>query len=189
MINHKKKMSFLDIDTHRSPMSNFRYIPLARNDEEQKPLESNPGPYSGDKICAGRGILGLLLILAVLNMILAVANGHYSLRITNLLQEYEEKPLDSLPRIDPFNGQYRKPSQTGNQELIGTRSWWYLWLMLVHPDYWSVMMDLEFGYITCIQQVSQCASLAAYPIICMFFQTEMSIKLSTQLMSSSFFRI
>jgi len=68
---------------------------------------------SAHTISVGKGIMGLLLIFTVFNMILAVAHGYYSLRITKLLQEYEEKPLSSLPRIDAINGQYRTPPPAG----------------------------------------------------------------------------
>lgn len=90
-------------------MSNI-YAPIADNEEECH-LKSNGAPNSADTLAVsvGKGIMGLLLILTFLNMILAVTNGYYSLRITKLLQQYEEKPLSSLPRIDPFNGQYRPP--------------------------------------------------------------------------------
>lgn len=93
-------------------MSN-RYTPIAHNDEEESPLKSHPnaGP---DTISVGRRTFGLLVILIILNMMVAVAHGYYSLRITNLLREYQEKPLSSLPRIDAFNGQYQKPSPAGN---------------------------------------------------------------------------
>jgi hypothetical protein len=89
-------------------MSNM-YAPVADNDEEEYPSKSNSAPNSADTLSVGRGIMGLLLILTILNMILAVTHGYYSMRITKLLQQYEEKPLSSLPRIDPFNGQYRAP--------------------------------------------------------------------------------
>jgi len=92
------------------PMSNI-YAPIDDNDEEEYHLKSDNAPNSADTLAVsvGKGIMGLLLILTFLNMILAVTNGYYSLRITKLLQQYEEKPLSSLPRIDPFNGQYRPP--------------------------------------------------------------------------------
>lgn len=95
-------------------MSN-RYTPIAHNDEEESPLKSHPspGPHSGDTISVGRRTFALLVILTILNMIVAVAHGYYSLRITNLLREYQEKPLSSLPRIDAFNGQYQKPPLAG----------------------------------------------------------------------------
>lgn len=95
-------------------MSNLNvYAPIADNDEleEEYPLKPNRAPNSADTLSVGRGIMGLLLILTILNMILAVTHGYYSLRITKLLQQYEEKPLSSLPRIDPFTGQYRAPSE------------------------------------------------------------------------------
>jgi hypothetical protein len=85
-------------------MSNM-YAPIADNDEEEY-HKSNSAPNS-DTVSVGKGIMGLLLILTILNMILAITNGYYSLRITKLLQQYEEKPLSSLPHIDPFSGQYR----------------------------------------------------------------------------------
>ena len=88
-------------------MSNI-YAPIADNDEEES-FKSNSAPTSTDTVSVGKGIMGLLLILTILNMILAVTNGYYSLRVTKLLQQHEEKPLSSLPRIDPFNGQYRPP--------------------------------------------------------------------------------
>jgi len=91
-------------------MSNI-YAPIADNDEEEYHLKSNSAPTgnSADTVSVGKGIMGLFLILTFLNMILAVTNGYYSLRVTKLLQQYEEKPLSSLPRIDPFNGQYQPP--------------------------------------------------------------------------------
>jgi hypothetical protein len=93
-------------------MSNL-YIPLAHNDEEENPLQHS-NSRSADTISVDRRIMGLLLILTILNMIVAVTHGYYSLRITKLLQEYDEKPLSSLPRIDPLNGQYRTPPLAGN---------------------------------------------------------------------------
>lgn len=100
----------LIIDSLQStfPMSNT-YAPIADNDEEEYHLKSNSAPNLANTVSVGRGIMGLLLVLTILNMILAVTNGYYSLHITKLLQQYEEKPLSSLPRIDPFNGQYRPP--------------------------------------------------------------------------------
>ena len=87
------------------PMSNM-YAPIADNDEEEYHLKSNPASNSAS---VGKGITGLLLVLTLLNMILAVTNGYYSLRVTKLLHQYKEKPLSSLPHIDPINGQYRAP--------------------------------------------------------------------------------
>jgi hypothetical protein len=89
-------------------MSNI-YAPIADNDEEQYHLKPDTAPNSADTVSLGRGLMGLLLFLTIVNMILAVTNGYYSMRVTKLLQQYEEKPLSSLPRIDPFNGQYRPP--------------------------------------------------------------------------------
>jgi len=92
-------------------MSNA-YAPIADNDEEEYQFsKSNPALNSTDTVSVGRRTMGLLLIFTILNMILAVTNGYYSLRITTLLKQYEEKPLSSLPRIDPFNGAYRGPPQ------------------------------------------------------------------------------
>ena len=91
-----------------------RYTPVAHNDDEDKAFESRPIPHSVNTISIGRGIFGLFLILTILNVIVAIAHGYYSLQMAKLLQEYEEKPLSSLPRIDPFNGQYRQPSLAGN---------------------------------------------------------------------------
>jgi len=91
-----------------------KYTPVAHNDEEEEPFESHPSPCSGNTISIGRGIFGLFLILTILNMIVAVAHGYYSLRMMKLLQEYEEKPLSSLPHVDPFYGQYQQPSLAGN---------------------------------------------------------------------------
>ena len=98
-------------------MSNV-YAPIADNDEEEYHLKSNSVPNSADTVSVGRRIMGLLLILTFLNMILAVTNGYYSLRITKLLQQYEEKPLSSLPRIDPFNGQYRPPAGKSCSDIV-----------------------------------------------------------------------
>ncbi|KAF8806054.1 hypothetical protein BYT27DRAFT_6638691 [Phlegmacium glaucopus] len=95
-------------------MPSNKYTPLALNNEEDKPSESHPIPQSGNTISISKGILGLFLILTILNMILAAVSGYYSARMTKLLQEYEEKPLSSLPHIDPFNGQYRNPPVAGN---------------------------------------------------------------------------
>ena len=89
-------------------MSNI-YVPIADNDEEEYHSKSNSATDSADTVSVGRRMMGLLLFLTILNMILAVTSGYYSLRVTKLLQQYEEKPLSSLPRIDPFNGQYRPP--------------------------------------------------------------------------------
>jgi len=92
-------------------MSN-RYAPVTDNDVDEIPPQKSPR-NSAHTISVGKGIMGLLLIFTVFNMILAVAHGYYSLRITKLLQEYEEKPLSSLPRIDAINGQYRTPPPAG----------------------------------------------------------------------------
>ena len=89
-------------------MSNI-YAPIADNDEEEYHLKSNSAPNSVNTVSVSRRIMRLFLFLTILNMILAVTNGYYSLRITKLLQHYDEKPLSSLPRIDPFNGQYKQP--------------------------------------------------------------------------------
>ena len=85
------------------------YALIADNDEEEHHLKLNTAPNSVETLSVGRTrrIMGILLILTILNMILAVTQGYYSLRITKLLRQYEEKPLSSLPRIDPINGQYR----------------------------------------------------------------------------------
>lgn len=89
------------------------YAPLPDNDsdEEECRLKSNPAPNSTDTVSVGKRSMILLLILIILNAILAVTNGYYSLRITTLLKQYEEKPLSSLPHIDSFNGQYRGAPQ------------------------------------------------------------------------------
>lgn len=106
-IIYKKTQHHDDSLQSTFPMSN-KYAPVADDDEEE-PFKSNSAPNIADTVSVGRGIVGILLILTFLNMILAVTNGYYSLRIMELLQQYEEKPLSSLPRIDPFNGQYRTP--------------------------------------------------------------------------------
>ena len=100
-------------------MSNI-YVPIADNDEEENHLKSNSTPNSADTVTVsmGKGIMGLFLILTFLNMILAVTNGYYSLHITKLLEQYEEKPLSSLPRIDPFNGQYRPPAGKSCSDIV-----------------------------------------------------------------------
>ena len=77
-------------------MSN-EYASIANNDEEDYYLKSNSASSSVDTISLGKGMMGLFLILTFLNMILAVTNGFYSLRITKLLELYEDKPLSSLP--------------------------------------------------------------------------------------------
>lgn len=103
-------------------MPDIAYNPIAHNDEfeEDYALKSHSDPHPVATISVGRGMIGLLLIFIFLNMMLAIANGYYSMRIMNLLQGYEEKPLSSLPRIDPFNGQYRTQPLAGNYEFFCT---------------------------------------------------------------------
>lgn len=55
-------------------------------------------------------VLVLLSVLIIFNMILAATNAYYSIRMSHLLKQYEEKDLASLPRIDPFDGSYRAGS-------------------------------------------------------------------------------
>ena len=110
----KKKTSTREVGSHFRISMSHRYTPVAHDDEEENSLKSPSGPHSRDTISISRRIFGLLVILTILNMMVAITHGYYSLRITKLLQEYEEKPLSSLPRIDPFNGQYRKPPLAGN---------------------------------------------------------------------------
>ena len=93
-------------------MSNL-YISLAHNDEEVNPLKYSDS-RSADAISVDKRVIGLLLIRSILNMIVAVTHGYHSLRITKLLQEYDENLLSSLPRIDSFNGLYRTPPLAGN---------------------------------------------------------------------------
>ena len=56
--------------------------PIANNNEEYYHLKLNSVPSSVDTVSLGKGMMGLFLILTFLNMILAVTNGFYSLRIT-----------------------------------------------------------------------------------------------------------
>ncbi|KDR84563.1 hypothetical protein GALMADRAFT_206128 [Galerina marginata CBS 339.88] len=51
-------------------------------------------------------IFVLFLCLSITNLLLAAANTHYSLTLTQELRRYEEKDLSSLPRVDPINGGY-----------------------------------------------------------------------------------
>ena len=133
-------------------MSNI-YVPITDNDEEENNLKSNSTPNSADTVTVsmGKGIMGLFLILTFLNMILAVTNGYYSLHITKLLEQYEEKPLSSLPRIDPFNAQYRPP--------LAGMSCSHIDVVFLTPFYKSRLLeDYDRLHWNLAEQVSQHAS-------------------------------
>ena len=124
-----------------SPMSNV-YAPVAANDEEEYHFKSDSAPNSTDTVSVGKRIMGLLLILTILNMILAVTNGYYSLRITKLLQQYEEKPLSSLPRIDPFDGQYRPPLAGRSCSHMWLCFWLSIWRIQIIKSYDRLQWNL-----------------------------------------------
>ncbi|KDR77494.1 hypothetical protein GALMADRAFT_209838 [Galerina marginata CBS 339.88] len=54
----------------------------------------------------GQRIVLFFLALTIFNMLLAAANIYYSFQLTGALQKFEDKDLLSLPRIDPFSGEY-----------------------------------------------------------------------------------
>ena len=74
---------------------------------------------SPNHLSLNKRILIVLFVLIFFNMILTAANAYYSVRMSQLLKQYEEKDLASLPHIDPFDGTYRpagEPSCANSQE-------------------------------------------------------------------------